>query len=392
MGSFSYLTIADYPTFENKNDYDEDIVNLIFQAEDYLEEGRLFKTKNKLFWGDAFEDNEGSFNFRGFRQSAGVCLSRLKIFGYNLKRAKHEWERVKKYRFDEYFFSDYDFPLKKLSFSAYYGELQHIITHKLHNYDDKRDTLENVLISDNLIIPGLSIGNALFCILSSVAPDDVVEYELSEVLDSGWITRKPNQRVIFEKIILLTEGRTDSGIISNCMKILYPELFPYYQFMDFEGLKVEGGASALVRTIKSFAGAKISHPIVALFDNDTAGINELAKVPKDLPENICVMRLPDISLAKKYPTIGPGGLKKMNINKLACGIELYLGSEILIKDNDYYPIRWSNYDSNSGKYHGSLDAKNEVQKRFDGKVSKGERWDMPEMDLILSKIFNAFHK
>jgi len=390
MGSFSYLTIADYPTFDNKNDYYEDVINLLFQPEDYLQEIRLCKTKNRLFWGDAYENEESSFNFRGFRQKAGICLSRLKIFGYSLKKARNEWNQAKKYRFNEYHFSDYDFPLKKTSFTAYYKELQNIINNKLINYEQARDTLQNVLISDSLMIPGLSTGSALLCILSSVDQNEWVEYELSEVLSSGWITKKPHERINFEKIILLTEGRTDSFVISNCIKILYPELFPYYQFMDFEGLKVEGGASALVRTVKSFAGARVSHPIIALFDNDTAGISELSKIPKDLPENIKVMKLPDIHLAKKYPTIGPGGLKIMNINTLACGIELYLGSEILTHNNDYYPIRWSNFDNYTSQYHGAIEAKEEVHKKFKEKLSKGESWKMPEMELLLSKIFNAF--
>jgi hypothetical protein len=131
--------------------------------------------------------------------------------------------------------------------------------------------------------------------------------------------------------------------------------------------------------------------LVLEFDNDTAGISELEKLPKQLPANIRAMKLPDIKLAKRYPTIGPSGLKHMNINGLACGIEVYLGAEVLKNDGSFYPIRWNNYDTTFKKYHGALEAKNEIQKRFDQNISIGHRWEMPEMKLVFSRIFTAFH-
>lgn len=276
-------------------------------------------------------------------------------------------------------------------FSTYHKELVNIISNKIINYEQQRDSLQNILIADGLVIPGLSTANALYAILSAVSSEEIVEYEISDVIDSGWVTRDPVKNIMIQKIILLTEGRTDAAILSACLKMLYPELYPYYQFMDFGGLKVEGGASALVRTVKAFAGAHVKHPIVALFDNDTAGICELDKLPKHLPLNIRAMKLPDIKLAKRYPTVGPSGLRTMDVNGLACGIEIYLGNEILMNKGVYYPIRWSNYDINLQKYHGAFDAKNEIQKAFDKKISEGEKWDMPEMEILLFQIFNAFH-
>ena len=41
-------------------------------------------------------------------------------------------------------------------------------------------------------------------------------------------------------------------------------------FMDFEGVRIGGGAGSLVNIVKAFAGAGIVNRTVALFDNDTA--------------------------------------------------------------------------------------------------------------------------
>jgi hypothetical protein len=391
MGSFSYMTIAGYPTYDNKNEYYDDVANLVFLPDDYIIENRPYKAKNKLFWGDAYDNDDDTYEFNGFRQTVGTCLKRLEIYGHSFKTAQQEWSAMRANVLNQYYVADYEFPLRKVSFRAYYRELVNVISNKIINHEQLRDTLQNVLISDGLIIPGLSTANALYAILSAAPPNEIVEYELSDVIHGGWVTRDPAESIFFEKIILLTEGKTDADILSKSLKMLYPELYPYYQFMDFGGLKVEGGASALVRTVKAFAGARVSHPIIALFDNDTPGISELQKLPKQLPGNIRAMKLPDIKLAKKYPTIGPSGLKRMDVNGLACGIEIYLGSEVLSNNNIYYPIRWNNYVVEMKRYHGAFDAKNEIQKKFDHKVSLGQKWDMPEMELLFSGIFTAFH-
>jgi hypothetical protein len=98
--------------------------------------------------------------------------------------------------------------------------------------------------------------------------------------------------------------------------------------MDFETSKAEGGAGALVNTVRSFIGAGIMNRTIALFDNDTAAgeaLRSLALIA--IPENIKIMRLPDIELARNYPTLGPNGIARSDINGLACAVELYLGQD-----------------------------------------------------------------
>ncbi len=121
--------------------------------------------------------------------------------------------------------------------------------------------------------------------------------------------------------------------------------------------------------VTSFADANVKHPIIALFDNDTTGIMEMNKLnTKTLTENIRIMKFPSISLAKKYPTVGPTGKKVMNVNGLACGIEMYLGSDILAKENRLIPIRWKNFNEKEKKYQGEIIEKAFVQDEFRKKL------------------------
>ena len=173
------------------------------------------------------------------------------------------------------------------------------------------------------------------------------------------------------------------------MQILYPYLFNRYKFFDFSefNVKLETNASALVRLVIAFASANIKHPIVALFDNDTAGIMELERLQaENLPPNIKVMKLPDIKFAKSYPTIGPNGIRKMNVNGLACGIEMYLGEDCVKNGSTFIPVQWKGYNDKQRKYQGEIVDKAKVQEAFRLKLLARNLNPILEMDQLLQSI------
>lgn len=133
-------------------------------------------------------------------------------------------------------------------------------------------------------------------------------------------------------VLILTEGRSDTNILQAAISALYPEYEDLYQFADFEEFKIEGSASLLTKMVKTFAGVNIQQPILALFDNDAVGRAEFELLGSisALPKNIKTMVLPDIEIAKSYPTFGPEGHRMMNINGTASSIELFLGWNNLI--------------------------------------------------------------
>ncbi|MCX5355617.1 hypothetical protein [Streptomyces mirabilis] len=75
-------------------------------------------------------------------------------------------------------------------------------------------------------------------------------------------------------VVVLTEGHSDVAILEPALGLLYPHLTGLVRFMDYNN-SPRGGAGSLVSTVRAFAAAGISNPVVALFDNDTGALEAL---------------------------------------------------------------------------------------------------------------------
>jgi hypothetical protein len=203
-----------------------------------------------------------------------------------------------------------------------------------------------------------------------------------------------------EKIIVLTEGSSDAIILKSAIELLYPHLKDLYYFMDFHISNVAGSAGNLVNTIKSFIGAGIKNKIIALFDNDTAARDALSVIKEfEIPDNIILMQLPDLGFANDYPTLGPTGLTEMNINGLACSIELYLGKPVIMEKGSFIPIQWKGFNFKTNSYQGEIIKKNAIQKHFfsvikNAKVNNEAKrnHDWSALQLVFETIFDVFNK
>jgi hypothetical protein len=269
----------------------------------------------------------------------------------------------------------------------------------LSEYDDK---LYNFPHSD--------IRYLLRVFLESCPSDGNAIYDLTDIIHAGYysetdeITNLTIQSLTEElpisgKIIVLTEGKTDCKILQQSIVILYPHLTAFFSFMDFENANVPGGTGNLATTVKAFAGTGILNRVVAIFDNDTAADEAIRSLEKvNLPSNIKILKLPDIEMAQSYPTLGPGGLSEMNINGLACSIELYLGRDVLTQNGELAPIQWTGYSVPLKKYQGVILDKDKLQKAFQRKADKCQinpeiinSTDWSEMKTIFKKLFEVFN-
>lgn len=198
-------------------------------------------------------------------------------------------------------------------------------------------------------------------------------------------------------VLILTEGPSDTRILSSAIQAMYPEYADMFSFVDFEEFKVEGGASPLTKMVRAFAGVRMSQRILALFDNDAAGHeqNSLLRRMK-LPPNIRSMTLPDSAMARRYPTIGPEGLRAMNINGAACSIELFLGRSSLSGiEGQLHPVRWSSWNKNARRYQGELENKSSATDKFIAAMRSDEtpaklKAKFKDMNDLLTSIFRAF--
>lgn len=111
--------------------------------------------------------------------------------------------------------------------------------------------------------------------------------------------------------------------------------------------------------------------IIAILDNDAAGMNTmrlLNDIKSKLEDNIKYITYPTRNYFCDYPTLGPSGEQILDINKKAASIELYLGDDILRKQEKKYPIQWNGYIKEINSYQGIICNKDEIQKKFKEKL------------------------
>lgn len=205
-------------------------------------------------------------------------------------------------------------------------------------------------------------------------------------------------------VVVLTEGRTDAEFLRAALAISYPHLTDLIRFLDYER-KLEGGAGALVRMVRAFASAGIANRVVAVFDNDTAAADALRVINSaTLPNRIQVIHYPALDIAKKYPTLGPptinhpeGSVSLSDVNGLACSIELYLGKDVLVRqDGTLYPVQWKSFIPGRNRYQGEIVDKESIHDAFRTKYAialqdkdqvKDQDWD--GLSLIIDAICTA---
>ena len=245
-------------------------------------------------------------------------------------------------------------------------------------------------LSNGLLLEGMDLASNLFTILSVFKPEEKIVYDLTGVVNGGWVTEADVLSSMPEKILVLTEGKTDTEFIKYALDIRYPHLKDHYQFLDFEQYNPEANASYLAKFVTTLAAANFKHPIIAIFDNDTTGISEMGRLKKiRLGDRMRVLKYPDLEKAKKYPALGPTGVQEMDINGLACSIELYFGEEILKRNGKYIPITWKAYNDREKKYQGEIQDKGVLQVLFRELVKEG--YNCGDMNEILKTIVEAYH-
>jgi hypothetical protein len=197
-------------------------------------------------------------------------------------------------------------------------------------------------------------------------------------------------------IVVLTEGKTDTRILSKSLERLFPHLRERYTFLDHEGFAVAGGAGNIGNMIKGLAASKISNRVVAVFDNDAAG-TVAARAASDLglPKNFRILQLPPLQHARQYPTLGPTGAVEMDINESACSLELYLGKAALIGDNGApLPVRWRGNEDKLKRYQGELSNKQRAQESYLERLEHSSDLtadsEFDDMRSVLRAIMNAF--
>ena len=414
MGSYCELKVGGYDIYSTKSQIDP-FMAAIFRDSDR----RIRRVQYDAYYTNPLEDTD-LVDCHEYVATAQQLKDRLDLMGFTLEKARQVFNEgisqviatTQEFMADsgEYMQDYYRKELSQLTelqnagFDRWLATIRNILEKNISKYllDEKiHETLDSLSLmaldydqrfQENLYygFPNAGFGNFLRAAIEAVSPETEITLDLTSLIYGGYYQENDNicqntlegelsQMRPFQKVIVLTEGKTDSAILSRALRLLYPHLESYLSFMDFGLAKAEGGAPALVATTKSFAAAGISQKIIALFDFDAAGVAHYQMLERisNLPRNIKPLLLPHLPLAADYPTIGPQGSASLDVNGRACSIEMYLGSQALMKeDGNLTPVKWTALNSITREYQGEIEAKDAVQKRFDSVIGSIENGDL----------------
>lgn len=433
MGSYCVLYIADFPVHSSKS-YVDPFVMSIFRESDKLVQERSINLRNSIFWGVSDDEEDFIETAVEYKIKVMHAKDRLNVMGFTLSNSKKAFEDgissilnlSENSGYHDVYCEKINF-CKNINFKNYLKCLKEIYDKKIYLPSESEiysdDEMVNQIFKNfngngwsgyddfYLGFPAqLDIRYFLRVFLEILDLDSWVIYELSELVSSGYYD--VDDEVCVEsisylnaidpssKVLVITEGSTDKNILEKSLELLYPHLKDYYHFMDFGVSSLDGGAPALVKTVKAFIGANIRNRVVGLFDNDTAAKNAVNSLDKvEIPCNVKILHYPCLSDFEKYPTIGPSGFVEMDVNGLACSIEMYLGDDVKRDpDGKLIPIHWKGFDQTLKQYQGEILQKSFIQKNFYKKIDSclNDRntinsRDWAGVDAILRLIFNAFN-
>ncbi|MBB4803538.1 hypothetical protein B0A75_19275 [Flavobacterium oncorhynchi] len=394
MGSFCALTLNGYEIDQSKS-YISTFWSCFFNEDDR----RSRSVPYDLYYTQPITDNNNVPTFE-YSASVDTMKLRLEIMGYTLDKVKLKYadgiEIALKSRqqYNAELFNTVENSdekhlniLKNGGFEYWLKLIKYIFDNKITNFSDNLELHDDIYsfildyndVDEDLYLgyPNIGIGYFLRGALEAVEPRSELILDITSVVDSGYYKEDEpvcastaqmylDSTLPFQKIIILTEGSSDSKILSKALKLLYPKVYSYFSFLDFDTYKAEGGSAMLEKTVKSFAAAGISNKIIALFDYDAAGVAATERLKKrKFPSNFRVITLPAIELANNYPTIGPDGIIYENVNGRACSIEMYLGIDILTgANNTLVPVKWKNIEAQINTCQGEISRKAELQKKY----------------------------
>ena len=431
MGSYTELTVAGYPLITSKSEVIPEVMT-VFRETDRRVFTRRVSERNPLAWGAPDPDNQEIETTIEYSCLVHQAIDRLDVMGFSLRRVRESFEAGRQLKLDELesraedkvtpdllveLWNEQKNFLKTVAFDDYADAFAKVIAGGLmpnrfrdHEKEGLDPIIKYILDDDLFGFRGCDDRLLLRLACNLVGPETRVVQDITELVGAGYYGNdQPVCEAAIHELtaghtenaprIILTEGSTDRAILKEALSILYPHLAEYYSFLEFSSSRSPGGAGHLVSLVKAFAGSGVTNRIVALFDNDTSAREATrALTSLSLPPNIVVLHYPDLMLLRDYPTLGPNGLTKSNVNGLAASIELYLGADILRLGNQTLtPVQWKGYSDTLQQYQGEVRKKSALHGAFSRRLAHCrtnpaalEETDWSGLSAILRMVFRVF--
>lgn len=394
MGTAIELCIGSISLSYAKNHMGEDY-GFLFQGAD------LISRKADPIDQDFPEDHaEGSADFTVrdelFTRTLSRIIPRLNILGLTLENARAEYEAILSQTVDMETYSESEAPITNYltfdefcEFACRYPLIElkgGYIKYEIPDRDfisqgrfaDFIDIISKIPSDCNcdLYYSEASYFSAKVCILSaesmlqifalnSANAEIEVTWEFGPIVDAGWVPREaffPCARRT-QKILIATEGASDTRIIKRSLEILCPDVADFFNFVDVDERHNFWGTGNLVKFAEGLLRIDTLNKVLFVFDNDAEGMDAFGKLMKlSLPINMRAMLLPDLEEFRTFSTRGPEGVSISDINGRAAAIECYLDLRL-----DHYPpprVTWNNLKKDIDVWHGILDFKESYSKHF----------------------------
>ncbi len=394
MGTAIELSIGNVSLSYSKN----------FMGEDYgflFQDGDLFRRKTEAINYGYYEEHpeeqeELAEAEEVFARTLSRILPRLDLLGFTLEAARAEYQAVvaeavevdgyvkpeeqgEEYlSFEEFCNLACRYPLSDLKDGYIEHETPDRVTLSQGRFSTDIGVFEGIPKTDDSdsYWSEASFLSARVCILSAESMLQVfalnpanaeveVTWAFGPIVHAGWVQREafqPGARKK-QKILIATEGASDSRIIRRSLEILRPDVADFFNFVDVDETHHFWGTGNLVKFAEGLLRIDILNQVLFVFDNDAEGVDAFRKLEKlNLPANMRAMLLPDLEELREFATRGPEGIGVSDINGRAAAIECYLDFRL-----DQYAapqVTWSNFKKDIDAWHGVLDFKESYSKHF----------------------------
>lgn len=221
--------------------------------------------------------------------------------------------------------------------------------------------------------------------------DKELMWRYADVLEGGWVDKDEiyQQLEDRDKILLVTEGTSDSFIIRKALEFLCPDIKDFFYFVDMEKNYPFTGTGNLYRFAQGLSSINIQNNVLIIYDNDLEGNSKYEQSRRlKLPTNLKVIKLPDYDDFSSFSVSGPNGLSESNINGLAVSIECFLDLKYHI--NIEPCIRWTTYDPKTNMYQGELVNKEKYVSIFSQVKANNRKYDFSKLAYLLNHIYHQW--
>ena len=217
-----------------------------------------------------------------------------------------------------------------------------------------------------------------------------VFWAYADVIEEGWLTEDVIGSPLPEgkKMLIVTEGSTDSYILQKAIGELYPDIDDFFSFIDMKDNYPFTGTGSLYNFCCGLSKIGVLNNVIVIFDNDCAGTEtyeRLRTIPKQ--SNLLILKLPNRPEFESFDTVGPQGYSRDNINGSAVSIECFLDFASV----DFPPIvRWTSYFEKLNKYQGALQRKDDYTRAFLRSDQITENYDTSKIKILIDYIIDQW--